>query len=83
MALTQPFFRHVAHPTGILSPAPEPERYPFHDNDECPVGNDVKASGEWQYYAPQKKEETRPRCLTCVGLNHPAARPARAAHPNS
>lgn len=66
MARTTPFFRHNAHATGLM--APEPERYPYHDDDACPVGQAVKASGEWQYYAPQRIEETRIRCLLCAGL---------------
>ncbi|MBW3127156.1 hypothetical protein [Hymenobacter profundi] len=45
MAHTQPFFHHTAHPTGIMAPAPEPERYPFHDNDECPVGQQLNDYG--------------------------------------
>ena len=73
MALTHPFFRHTAHATGIMSPAPEPVRYPYHDNDQCPVGLEVKASREWQYYEPKGEEETRPRCPTCAELNQPAA----------
>ncbi len=71
----------MAHPTGIMAPAPEPERYPFHDDDECPVGQEVKGSGEWQYYEPKRKEETRPRCLTCAELQQEGARPASIRHP--
>ncbi|MCI1189916.1 hypothetical protein MON38_21035 [Hymenobacter sp. DH14] len=69
MARTQPFFRHVAHVTGLMAPAPEPERYAYHDNDACPVGLEIKASGEWQYYEPKLKEETRPRCPQCRALD--------------
>lgn len=66
-----------------MSPAPEPERYPYHDNDACPVGLDVKASGEWQYYEPKQEEETRPRCFTCAELNEADARPAQIPNPKS
>ncbi len=70
MAQVSPFFHHVAHVTGLMAPAPEPERYPFHDNDACPIGQEVKASGDWQYYDPHNREETRSRCATCVALSH-------------
>ena len=83
MALTPPFFHHTAHATGIMSPAPEPERYPYHDNDQCPVGLEVKASGEWQYYEPKGEEETRTHCLSCAELNQAGARPARTPHPKA
>ena len=73
MAHTPPFFRHTQHVTGIMAPAPEPERYPFHDDDACPTGQQVKSSGEWQYYAPQRKEETRARCARCVALSRASA----------
>lgn len=71
MAQTTPFFRHVESTTpGVLTPVPE--RYPYHDNDECPIGQEIKASGEWQYYAPQQVAETRVRCQQCVALSRPA-----------
>ncbi|GAB3825909.1 hypothetical protein [Hymenobacter jeollabukensis] len=69
MAFTPPFFRHTPHMTGAKAPAPEPERYPFHDNDACPVGQEVKRSGEWQYYEPRTVEETRVRCPQCAALS--------------
>ncbi|MCB2410704.1 hypothetical protein [Hymenobacter lucidus] len=68
MAHTPPFFQHTAHVTGLMAPAPVLERYPFHDNDECPIGQEVKTSGQWQYYEPTLITETRPRCPTCVQL---------------
>lgn len=68
MAHTEPFFHHVAHVTGLMAPAPEPERYPYHDNDQCPIGQEVKSSGEWQYYQAAPDEE-RARCPICVELN--------------
>lgn len=69
MAHTPPFFRHTQHVTGLMAPAPAPERYPFHDDDACPIGKQVKRSGEWQYYAPQRREETRARCPSCATLS--------------
>ncbi|MBH8558950.1 hypothetical protein [Hymenobacter negativus] len=69
MAQVPPFFRHVAHATGLMALAPEPVRYPFHDNDACPIGQEVKASANWQYYEPQSREETRPRCVSCAALS--------------
>ena len=78
MPKTLPFFRHVQHVTGIMAPAPEPVRYPFHDDDACEIGQQLKSSGEWQYYEPTRREETRPRCPSCVELGRsPAYPPAR------
>ncbi|MDB5267502.1 MAG: hypothetical protein JWP58_542 [Hymenobacter sp.] len=77
MAQVPPFFRHVAHVTGLMAPAPEPERYPFHDNDACLIGQEVKTSGNWHYYEPRSRDETRPRCATCAALSrreHPPGR---------
>ena len=68
MATTPPFFRHTAHVTGIMAPAPELKRYPYHDDDACPIGQELKSTGEWQYYEPAQEEETRERCPTCAGL---------------
>lgn len=34
MAKISPFLRHTAYPTGLMAPAPKPERYPYHDDDE-------------------------------------------------
>ena len=70
MANTPPFFRHIGSTTGV--PSPVPERYPYHDNDECPIGLEIKASGEWQYYAPQQVAETRVRCQQCAALSRTA-----------
>lgn len=66
---TAPFVRQHQPVAGVLSLAAAPERYPFHDNDECPVGQEVKRSEEWQYYEPTTIDETRPRCTICLGLN--------------
>ncbi len=68
MAETKPFFHHVAHVTGLMAPAPEPERYPYHNNDQCPIGQAVKHSGEWQYYEANPGEE-RARCPVCVDFD--------------
>ena len=69
MAKTTPFFRHVAHVMGLMSPAPAPERYPYHDIYECPTGQEIKVDGEWQYYEPNQVEETRDRCPKCTTLD--------------
>lgn len=69
MAKTPPFFRHVAHATGLMAPSPVTERYPYHDNDACLLGQEIKASGQWQYYAPVQDEEIRECCLACLNLN--------------
>lgn len=68
MPNTLPFFRHNQHVTGLMAPVPEPVRYPFHDDDACEIGQQLKSSGEWQYYEPSRREETRPRCPRCVEL---------------
>ena len=44
--ITPAFFRHSQHVTGIMAPEPEPKRYPYHDVDACPVGLELKSSGE-------------------------------------
>lgn len=69
MTRTPPFFRHTQHVSGLRSPAPMPMRYPYHDNDQCPSGQAVKRTGEWQYYEPTSVAETRVRCPTCVALD--------------
>ena len=68
MAKTPSFFRHVARVTGLMAPAPVSKRYPYHDTDECVVGQEVKASGQWQYYKPARPEETREYCPACSEL---------------
>jgi len=72
MARTHPFFRHVTPATGLAAPVPTPERYPYHDNDQCPEGQQIKKSGEWQYYAGHLGEE-RERCAQCAALDQAAA----------
>lgn len=67
MARTKAFFRHVQHVTGLMARAPEPERYPYHDQTTCPSGRRVKRSGDWQYYLAHPGEE-RPRCAHCADL---------------
>lgn len=82
MARTQPFFYHLPHVTGIMAPAPVPERYPYHDQNDCPPGQKVKTSGNWQYYAPATKTETRVRCAHCAALEAGPAQPA-TPHPTT
>ena len=36
MAHMEPFCVKLL--TGLMAPAPKPERYPYHDNDQCPEG---------------------------------------------
>ena len=74
MPYTKPFFQHEHHATGLRAPAPVPARYAYHDQDECPVGQRIKEEGDWQYYEPQTKEETRPRCPRCISLAATEAR---------
>lgn len=50
-----------------MARAPEPERYPYHDWRECPVGQQVKKSGNWQYYLGRPGEE-RSHCARCAEL---------------
>lgn len=69
MAKTRPFFRHVQHVTDLRAPTPGTVRFPYHDNDECPVGQQAKTDGEWQYYEPTRMEETRTRCPQCMALD--------------
>ena len=66
---TLPFFQPSQPGTSPAGPAPKPKRYPFHDNEECPVGQEVRQRGQWQYYGPRSTAETRPRCLTCIALD--------------
>lgn len=40
-----------------MARAPETERYPYHNRTECPVGQRVKKSGDWQYYLGRPGEE--------------------------
>lgn len=65
MALVKPFYHHVHGATGLMARAPEEIRYPYHDNDQCPVGQRVKASDDWQYYRDEP-ETRRPRCPVCA-----------------
>ncbi|WP_375418099.1 hypothetical protein [uncultured Hymenobacter sp.] len=76
MAIVKPFYHHTQTVTGIMAAAPEPERYPYHDDDQCPVGQQVKASDEWQYYRDEPGRE-RDYCPMCAELAAPTAgRPA-------
>ena len=58
-----PFFRR-SPPTG-----PKPTRYPYHDDSDCPIGQEVQRSGEWQLYEPTHVADTRVRCATCLQLS--------------
>ena len=73
MATVKAFYHHTQTVTGIMAPAPEPERYPYHDDDQCPVGQRVKASDEWQYYRDEPGRE-RAHCPICAGLSAPPLR---------
>jgi len=75
MAIVKPFYHHVQHVTGIMAPAPEELRYPYHDNDQCSVGQEVKASDNWQYYSDEPDTQ-RDRCFICDLL---AAKEAKEA----
>jgi hypothetical protein len=66
---TSPFFR-LPPPDmvrDVLSPVSA--RYPYHDDDECCLGQEVKRSGQWQNYEPRQVAETRVRCPICRGLS--------------
>ena len=79
MAKIPPFFRRAQHLAGLQPPVlPDPVRYPYHDNDECHIGQAVKQEGEWQCYEPQRVEETRVRCPHCAELD-----PDRSRRPGS
>jgi Pyruvate/2-oxoacid:ferredoxin oxidoreductase delta subunit len=64
---TTPFFRLL--PPGTKEPASQSTRLPYHDNDACPVGQEVKSSGQWQAYEPTRMGDTRVRCRLCIQLN--------------
>lgn len=69
---TSPFFR--LSPPATESPAAKPVRYPYHDDDACPIGQEVKRSGEWHPYEPTRLADTRVRCSQCIELGHSVAR---------
>ena len=75
MAVVKPFYHHVAHVTGLMAPAPEEVRYPYHDNDQCPTGQAVKASDDWQYYRDEP-ETRRAHCPECAELTAQEPEPA-------
>ncbi|RZK29662.1 MAG: hypothetical protein EOO57_19020 [Hymenobacter sp.] len=60
---TLPFFRLCPPAT---EPAAKPRRYPYHDHEACPVGQEVKRSGQWAYYEPTQMADTRVRCPVCI-----------------
>lgn len=66
-----PFFR-VDPPSAPANPlTAKPERYPYHDESDCPVGQEVQRSGHWQAYEPRLIADTRPRCPLCIELGRP------------
>jgi hypothetical protein len=66
-----PFFR-LPPPNAESAPLnAKPVRYPYHDDSDCPVGQEVQRSGQWQYYEPRQIAHTRPRCPICIELNRP------------
>lgn len=74
MALIKPFYHHAPAGTGSLSPSAAAARYPYHDNDQCPVGQTLKESDQWQYY-PDEPDTPRERCFICdlLAAQKPAA----------
>lgn len=54
-------------PPFFFLPPPSPEdaplvakpiRYPYHDDSDCPVGQEVQRSGYWQHYEPRQIADT-------------------------
>ena len=74
MARISPFFRcdssATAQPTAALA---LPECFPFHNDDRCPIGQEIKSTGAWQDYEPTRMEETRARCPVCIELDRSSA----------
>ena len=64
-----PFFCTDPPAQGLNTSKPGTIRLPFHDNYECPIGQDVKLNRHWQYYEPTQIAETRSRCPVCIGLH--------------
>ena len=74
MARIAPFFRCDSPATARQSAAPgTPGWYPFHNDDRCPIGQELKSTGAWQDYEPTRMEETRPRCPLCIELDRASA----------
>ena len=73
MAFVARFF-HLSPPVVGATP---PARVPFHDNDACAVGQEIKASGEWRLYEPTRIAETRARCPHCTELANASPQAAR------
>ena len=68
---TAPFFRLFPTDSEVLALASKPVRYPYHDDSDCPVGQEVQRGGQWQYYEPKRIAETRARCPICIELGRP------------
>lgn len=67
---TPPFYCTDPPAEAVGNPKAAALRLPFHDNYECPIGQDVKLNHHWQYYEPTQMAETRPRCPICIELHH-------------
>ena len=65
---TAPFF-YVPPAAETAGRPPQPERLPYHDNTDCPAGQQVRQSGHWQPYEPTRMSETRLRCPVCLTLD--------------
>ena len=77
MAFVARFFQ-LSPPVAGATPLPLPSAHaPFHDNDACAVGQEIKASGEWQLYEPTRIAETRARCPRCTELANASPQAAR------
>ncbi|MGI4832051.1 MAG: hypothetical protein ACRYFK_01160 [Janthinobacterium lividum] len=75
MAFVARFF-HLLPPVAEAAPLTPPPA-PFHDNDACAVGQEIKASGEWQLYEPTRVAETRACCPRCTELANASPQAAR------
>lgn len=65
MAHVLPFYQHVSPVSGRTA-ALAGQPYPYQD-DQCAVGQQVKASDEWQYYRDEPANQ-RAHCAICAGL---------------
>ena len=72
MAHVTPFYQHIS-PGSRLGDLASPS-YPYHDDDQCAVGQEVKASDQWQYYRDEPADQ-RAHCTICAALasSEPAA----------
>ena len=57
MARISPFFQCDSPATARQSAAPgTPEWYSFHNDDRCPIGQEIKITGAWQGYEPTRTD---------------------------